>query len=134
MPLFFKPSQQTAGRVGKRRLPYLVELLKQEVRSNEETFNNCCRRSNSVDNVDACSGRVCRNAEELRYNSARHPNDRSTTQASKAAQREAREGNKDNNAFARRSYEIDQLVERMKSGQQISQNQVDGALQPVSIW
>jgi hypothetical protein len=55
-------------------------------------------------------------------------------QASKAAQREAREGNKDNNAFARRSYEIDQLVERMKSGQQISQNQVDGALQPVSIW
>jgi hypothetical protein len=54
--------------------------------------------------------------------------------ASKAAQREAREGNKNNPAFARRSYEIDQLVHRMKSGQQVSQKQVDRALQPVWIW
>jgi hypothetical protein len=54
-------------------------------------------------------------------------------QASKAAQREAREGNKDNSAFARKSHEIDQLVQRMKSGQQVSQNQVEGALQPVDL-
>jgi hypothetical protein len=55
-------------------------------------------------------------------------------QASDAAQREARTGNKDNPAFAQKSYQIDQLVERMKAGQQVSQNQVDEALQPVWIW
>jgi hypothetical protein len=55
-------------------------------------------------------------------------------QASEAAQREAREGNKDNPAFAQKSYQIDQLVERMKAGEQISQNQVDEALQPVWVW
>ena len=55
-------------------------------------------------------------------------------QASEDAQREAREGNKDNPAFAQKVYEIDQLVQRMKSGQQVSQNQVDQALQPVWVW
>jgi hypothetical protein len=55
-------------------------------------------------------------------------------QASEAAQREAREGNKNNPAFAQKSYEIDQLVQRMKSGQQVAQEQVDQALQPVWIW
>ncbi|MFZ0678869.1 hypothetical protein [Candidatus Binatus sp.] len=58
----------------------------------------------------------------------------SLEQASGAAQREARAGNKDNPAFARKSYEIDQLVQRVKSGQQVSQNQVDEALRPVWIW
>jgi hypothetical protein len=55
-------------------------------------------------------------------------------QASEAAQREAREGNKNNPASAQKSYEIDQLVQRMKSGQQVAQEQVDQALQPVWIW
>jgi primase-polymerase (primpol)-like protein len=55
-------------------------------------------------------------------------------QASEDAQREAREGNKDNPAFAQKSYQIDQLVERMKAGEQVSQSQVDQALQPVWIW
>ena len=55
-------------------------------------------------------------------------------QASEAAQREARTGNKDNPAFAQKSYQIDQLVERMQAGQQVSQNQVDEALQPVRVW
>ena len=55
-------------------------------------------------------------------------------QASEAAQREAREGNKDNPAFAQKSYQIDQLVEQMKAGEQVSQNQVDEALQPVRVW
>ena len=55
-------------------------------------------------------------------------------QASETAQTEARAGNKNNPAFARKSYEIDQLVERMKSSQQVSQNQIDKALQPVRIW
>src|SRR5271170_2401060 len=51
--------------------------------------------------------------------------------ASEATQREAREGNKNNPAFAQKSYEIDQLVQR---GQQVAQEQVDQALQPVWIW
>jgi hypothetical protein len=55
-------------------------------------------------------------------------------QASTAAQREAREGNKNNPAFAQKSYQIAQIVQRMKSGQQVSQSQVDGALQPVWVW
>ena len=55
-------------------------------------------------------------------------------QASEDAQREARAGNKQNPAFAQKSYQIDQLVERMKAGEQVSQNQVDEALQPVWIW
>ena len=55
-------------------------------------------------------------------------------QASSAAQREALDGNKNNLAFAQKSYEIDQLVERMKSGQQVTQQQVDEALLPVRVW
>jgi hypothetical protein len=55
-------------------------------------------------------------------------------QASEAAQREARTGNKDNPAFGQKSYQIDQLVERMKNGDQVSQNEVDAALQPVWVW
>jgi hypothetical protein len=55
-------------------------------------------------------------------------------QASEAAHREAREGNKNNPTFAQKSYEIDQLVQRMKSGQQVAQERVDQALQPVWIW
>ena len=54
--------------------------------------------------------------------------------ASDAAQREAREGNKNNLAFARKRYEIDQLVQRMRSGQQVAQMQIDEALQPVWVW
>ena len=54
--------------------------------------------------------------------------------ASEAAQREARTGNKNNLAFGQKSYQIDQLVQRMKDGEQVSQNQVDQALQPVVIW
>ena len=55
-------------------------------------------------------------------------------QASEAAQREARTGNKDNPAFAQKSYQIDQLIERINDGQQVSPNQVDEALQPVWVW
>jgi hypothetical protein len=55
-------------------------------------------------------------------------------QASEAAQREARTGNKNNVAFEQKSYQIDQLVERLKDGEQVSQNQVDQALQPVVVW
>jgi hypothetical protein len=72
-----------------------------------------------------------------RNNATVQPDDQTIAelqQASEAAQREAREGNKDNPAFAQKSYEIDSLVQRIESGEQVSQNQVDEALQPVWIW
>jgi hypothetical protein len=55
-------------------------------------------------------------------------------QASEAAQREARTGNKDNVAFGQKSYQIDSLIGRMQSGQQVDQAQIDNALQPVRVW
>jgi hypothetical protein len=55
-------------------------------------------------------------------------------QASEDAQRVAREGNKNNLAYARKSYQIDQLVARMKSGQPVSQKKIDRALRPVTVW
>jgi hypothetical protein len=55
-------------------------------------------------------------------------------QAADAAQREAREGNKNNPAFGQKSYQIEQVVARMESGQQVDQQQVDEALQPVRVW
>ena len=55
-------------------------------------------------------------------------------QASEAAQREARTGNKDNLAFGQKSYQIDSLIGRMQSGQQVDQAQIDNALQPVRVW
>jgi hypothetical protein len=55
-------------------------------------------------------------------------------QASQAAQREARDGNKDNFAFVQKNLEINQLIERLNSGQQVAQKQIDDALQPVWVW
>jgi hypothetical protein len=55
-------------------------------------------------------------------------------QASQTAQREARDGNKDNFAFVQKSIEINQLIERLNSGQQVAQKQIDDALQPVWVW
>ena len=55
-------------------------------------------------------------------------------QASEAAQREARTGNKNNLAFGQKSYQIDSLIGRMQSGQPVDQAQIDNALQPVRVW
>jgi hypothetical protein len=54
--------------------------------------------------------------------------------AADAAQREGREGNKNNIAFAQKTYQIEQVEERLESGQQVAQQQVDEALQPVRVW
>lgn len=55
-------------------------------------------------------------------------------QAAEAAQREARDGNKNNPAFGQKSYQIEQVVARIENGQQVDQQQVDEALQPVRVW
>jgi len=54
--------------------------------------------------------------------------------ASEAAQRDARVGNKNNLEFRRKSYEIDQLIERMKSGQQVDPAELDKAMEPARVW
>ena len=55
-------------------------------------------------------------------------------QASEAAQREARDGNKNNPAFTQKTYEIAQVEQRLQSGQQVPQKEVNEALHPVWIW
>lgn len=54
--------------------------------------------------------------------------------ASEAAQREALDGNKNNLEFRRKSYEIDQLIERMKSGQPVDPAELDKAIEPARVW
>ena len=54
--------------------------------------------------------------------------------ASQAAKRDALEGNKNNLEFRRKSYEIDQLIERMKSGQRVDPAELDQALEPAHVW
>jgi uncharacterized membrane protein len=54
--------------------------------------------------------------------------------ASQAAQRDALDGNKNNLEFRRKSYEIDQLIERMKSGQQVDPAELDKAMEPARVW
>ena len=54
--------------------------------------------------------------------------------ASDAAKRDALEGNKNNLEFRRKSYEIDQLIERMKSGQRVDPAELDKAMEPARVW
>jgi hypothetical protein len=54
--------------------------------------------------------------------------------ASEAAKRDALVGNKNNLEFRRKSYEIDQLIERMKSGQRVDPAELDKALEPAHVW
>jgi hypothetical protein len=54
--------------------------------------------------------------------------------AAQRATREARNGNKNNIEFGRKNYEINQLVERLKSGQQVDPAEIDEALEPVHVW
>ena len=54
--------------------------------------------------------------------------------ASQAAQRQATAGNKNNLEFRRKSYEIDQLIERVKSGQKVDPAELDKAMEPAHVW
>ena len=54
--------------------------------------------------------------------------------ASQAAKRDALTGNKNNLEFHRKSYEIDQLIERMKSGQRVDPAELDNAMEPAHVW
>ena len=54
--------------------------------------------------------------------------------ASQAGKRDALNGNKNNLEFRRKSYEIDQLIERMKSGQRVDPADLDKAMEPAHVW
>ena len=53
--------------------------------------------------------------------------------ASQAALREGRQ-NKNNLEFRRKSYEIDQLIVRIKSGQAVEPAELDKAMEPARVW
>lgn len=54
--------------------------------------------------------------------------------ASRSAKRNALMGNKNNLEFHRKGYEIDQLIERMKSGQRVDPAELDKAMVPTHVW
>jgi hypothetical protein len=54
--------------------------------------------------------------------------------ASQQALQDARTGNKNNLAFRRKSYEIDQTIAKIESGQPVDQAQIDQSLAPVHVW
>ena len=47
---------------------------------------------------------------------------------------EAMNGNKNNLAFRRKDYEVEQLIAKIQGGQPVQDAQVDEALQPVHVW
>jgi hypothetical protein len=55
-------------------------------------------------------------------------------EASEDAVREGREGNKNNPAFGQKAYQINELIDRLKSGQQVDPSEIDRALQPAHVW
>lgn len=55
-------------------------------------------------------------------------------QASQEALREGRTGNKNNPEFTRKNHEINQLIQRLKSGQKVDPAEIDNALEPAHVW
>lgn len=55
-------------------------------------------------------------------------------EASDKAIRDGRNGNKNNPAFGQKSAQIDDLIDRLKSGQTVDTSEIDKALQPVHVW
>jgi hypothetical protein len=47
---------------------------------------------------------------------------------------DGRNGNKNNLEFRRKNYEINLLVDRLKSGQQVDPAEIDKAMMPVHVW
>jgi len=55
-------------------------------------------------------------------------------EAADQALREGRNGNKNNPIFGRKSAQIDDLIERLKSGQKVDPAEIDQAFEPVHVW
>ena len=55
-------------------------------------------------------------------------------EASDAAVREGRTGNKNNPVFGQKSAHINDLIERLQSGQKVDPSQIDQAFEPARVW
>ena len=55
-------------------------------------------------------------------------------EASDDAVREGRTGNKNNPVFGQKAAQINDLIERLKSGQKVDPSEIDQALQPARVW
>jgi hypothetical protein len=55
-------------------------------------------------------------------------------EASDDAVREGRTGNKNNPVFGQKSAQINDLIERLKSGQKVDPSEIDQAFEPVRVW
>jgi len=55
-------------------------------------------------------------------------------EAAKQALADGRKGNKNNIEFLRKNYEINLLIDRLQSGQQVDPSEIDKALEPVHVW
>jgi hypothetical protein len=67
-----------------------------------------------------------------------HANDAATIAqlqvAAKQALADGRNGNKNNPEFLRKNYEINLLIDRLQSGQQVDPSDIDKALEPAHTW
>ena len=55
-------------------------------------------------------------------------------EASDSAVREGRNGNKNNPVFGQKSAQINDLIERLKSGQKVDPSEIDQAFEPARVW
>jgi hypothetical protein len=55
-------------------------------------------------------------------------------EASDDAVREGRTGNKNNPVFGQKSAQINDLIERLKSGQKVDPAEIDQAFEPARVW
>ena len=66
------------------------------------------------------------------------PNDQRTISelqvAAKQALADGRNGGKNNPAYLRKNYEINQLIDKLQSGQQVDPSEIDNALEPTHVW
>ena len=54
--------------------------------------------------------------------------------AAQQALADGRNGNKNNLEFRRKNYEINLLIDRLQSGQQVDPAEIDKAMEPVHVW
>ena len=54
--------------------------------------------------------------------------------AAQKALTDGRNGNKNNPVFLRKNYEINLLIDRLQSGQQVDPSEIDKALEPAHVW
>jgi len=54
--------------------------------------------------------------------------------AAKKALADGRNGNKNNAEFLRKNYEINLLIDRLQSGQQVDPADIDKAMEPAHVW